>query len=104
LAPSRCVAIIQSSVSASAFSAANQLVADIRAGNKPTPPPGQVDAVTARLLAMTSAAPALEKDLSQDFGPETAHRIALGDTPWSCALQFGGPGTEVLPQLGQGSQ
>jgi hypothetical protein len=60
--------------------------------------------VTARLLAMTSAGLALEKDLNQDFGPEAAHRIAFGDTPWSCALQFGGEGTSVSPQLGNGTQ
>jgi hypothetical protein len=99
-----CGTIIQSSVSSREFSAATQLVADVRAGNRPMPPPGQTDPVTARLLAMTSAGLALEKDLNQDFGPEAAHRIAFGDTPWSCALQFGGEGTSVSPQLGNGTQ
>lgn len=99
-----CGTIIQGSVSAAQFSADKQLVADIRAGNVPMPPPGQIDGLTARMLAMTGAESDLEKDLTQVFGPETAHRVAFGDTPWGCAWQFGGPGTEVLPQLGQKTQ
>ncbi len=99
-----CGTIVARSVNATQFQADTQLVADIRAGNKPMPPAGQIDGPTSRLLAMTTAASDLEKDLTKSFGPETAHRNALGATPWSCALQFGGPGTDVLPQLGNGSQ
>ncbi len=99
-----CGTIVARSVNAAQFQADTQLVADIRAGNKPMPPTGQIDGPTSRLLAMTTAATDLEKDLTKSFGPDTAHRVAFGDTPWSCALQFGGPGTDVLPQLGNGTQ
>jgi hypothetical protein len=99
-----CGTIIQRSVTPAVFSADTQLVADIRAGNRPMPPPGQIDGVTARLLAMTSAASDLEKDLTASLGPDEARRIAYGDMPWGCALQFGGPGSDVSPQLGQGTQ
>ena len=96
-----CGTILQRSLSQADFAAATQLVANVRAGNTPMPPPNQINGVEARLLAMTTAASDLEKDLSQSFGPEEAHRLALGDTPWSCALQFE-PG--LLGQLGSGSQ
>jgi hypothetical protein len=100
-----CGTIIQRSVGDTQFAADTQLVADIRAGNKPMPPPGQLDAVATRLLAMTGSASDLEKDLEPTFGPEEARRIAFGDTPWSCALQFERPESNgVLRNLGQGSQ
>ena len=99
-----CGTIIRTSVSAATFSADTQLVADIRARNKPMPPPGQLDGVVTQMLAMTGASSELEKDLTASLGPDQARRIAYGDVPWGCALQFGGPGTDVLPQLGQGTQ
>jgi hypothetical protein len=100
-----CGTIIQRSESEAQFEADTQLVADIRAGNKPMPPAGQLDAVASRLLAMTNAAGQVEKDLASVFGPEEAKRLAYGDSPWACALQFGQPaGNDPLRSLGQGSQ
>jgi hypothetical protein len=90
-------------------------------GVEGSPPPPEIDRATllrcrtqdhiafqafvARLLAMTTSASDLEKDLEPTFGPDEARRIAFGDTPWSCALQFERPESNgVLRSLGQGSQ
>jgi hypothetical protein len=99
-----CGTIIQSTASEAVFDRDRQLVADIRAGNKPMPPASQIDGLTARFLAMTSAASDLEKDLARDFGPEAAHRIAFGDAMGGCALEFEGskPSSLAPSSLGSG--
>jgi hypothetical protein len=85
-----CGMALQKSATQAQVSADAQLVANIRAGVIPMPPPGEIDGLAARMLAMTGAAPDLEKELSQSFGPDVAHAIASGDVPWgSCEWQFG---------------
>ena len=77
-----------------------QLVADIRAGNVPMPPPGQLDDLSKRLLAMTNAMPDLENELTPTFGPEVAHAIAWGHLPWApCVVTLGrGARTGEVPK------
>jgi len=76
-----------------------------QAGNKPMPPPGELDPVASRLLAMTSAASQVEKELVPAFGPDEAKRLAYGDSPWACALEFGHPAdNDPQRSLGVGSQ
>jgi hypothetical protein len=67
-----------------------QLVADIRAGNKPMPPPGQLDPLASRLLTLTGENATFERELAQDLGPEAAHRIAHDDDALGigCGLDF----------------
>jgi hypothetical protein len=100
-----CFTIILHSFPESQWSADAQLVSNIRAGNVPMPPPDKLDALATRLLAMTSAVSDLEKDLTQSFGPELAHEIASGDTPWGpCTVQLGeGARTGKLPMPQGGS-
>jgi hypothetical protein len=85
-----CWTIILQDVSKSQWDKDAQLVADIRAGNVPMPPPGQLDDLSRRLLAMTNAMPDLENELTPSFGPDVAHAIAWGHVPWAqCAMQLG---------------
>jgi hypothetical protein len=85
-----CGLIIQMTTPKATADADVQLVADIRAGNKPMPPPGQLDPLTSRLLALTGESSAFENELTQDLGPEAAHRIAHDDDGLGigCGLEF----------------
>lgn len=68
-----------------------QLVADIRAGNVPMPPPEKVDPYAAMMLAQTESEGRLQAALTATFGPEEAHRIAFSDELGSCSGTSGGP-------------
>lgn len=67
------------------------LVANIRAGLVPMPPPDQLDGVATGLLAMTAAAPDLESELTPSFGPELARAIATADLWPPCSVSLGEP-------------
>lgn len=69
--------------------AAKRAAAEMRAGLKPLPRPGEkVHPVTQLFLALTDANKWLEDDLAQSFGPAEAHRLAYhddmchGDSTW----------------------
>jgi hypothetical protein len=66
-----------------------QLVADVRAGNKPMPSADQIDPFATLLFAETGAMPALQDDLAKTFGPDAAHRIAFADELGSCSGSWG---------------
>jgi hypothetical protein len=68
-----------------------QLVADIRAGNVPKPPPEKLDPYAAMLLAQTESESTLQAALTPTFGPEEARRIAFSDELGSCSGTSGGP-------------
>jgi hypothetical protein len=69
-----------------------QLVADVRAGNRPMPAATQLDPYASVLLAETGAMQALTDDLAQTFGPEEAKRIAFGGgTSWCSGSTGGAP-------------
>jgi hypothetical protein len=68
-----------------------QLVADIRAGNVPMPPPEKIDPYAAMLLAQTESESKLQAALAPTFGPEEAHRIAFSDELGCCSGTSGGP-------------
>ncbi len=85
-----CWPIILHDVSKDQWDVDAQLVADIRAGNVPMPPTGQLDDLAKSLLAMSNAMPDFENELTPSFGPEVAHAIAWGHLPWArCAMQLG---------------
>jgi hypothetical protein len=88
-----CGLVIQNAASQVDANRDIQLVADVLAGNKPMPPPAQIDPLTARLLALTSENAAFERDLAGDLGPEVAHRIARDEDQlgMGCALEFKQP-------------
>jgi hypothetical protein len=67
-----------------------QLVADIRAGNVPMPPPEKIDPYVAMMLAQTESESRLQAALTPTFGPEEAHRIAFADELGSCSGTSGG--------------
>jgi hypothetical protein len=67
-----------------------QLVADIRAGNVPMPPPEKIDPYTAMLLSQTESEGKLQAALTPTFGPEEAHRLAFSDELGSCSGTTGG--------------
>jgi len=67
-----------------------QLVADIRAGNVPMPPPEKIDPYAAMLLAQTESESKLQAALTPTFGPEEAHRLAFSDELGSCSGTSGG--------------
>ena len=66
-----------------------QLVADVRAGNKPMPPADQVNPFATLLFAETGAMPALQEDLAKTFGPDGARKIAFADELGSCSGSWG---------------
>jgi hypothetical protein len=68
-----------------------QLVADIRAGNVPMPPPEKIDPYAAMMLAQTESESRLQAALTPTFGAEEAHRIAFSDDVGSCSGTSGGP-------------
>lgn len=60
--------------------AAQQLAADILAGNKPAPGPGdKVPALTRMMLSRSGQAKALERELAKSMGPDEAHRVVFSD-------------------------
>jgi hypothetical protein len=86
LGPSTCLAVLQRSVKDT--HADLQLVADIRAGNKPMPSPDQLDPFATMLLAETASTKALETELAKSFGPEVAHAITFSDELGSCSGSY----------------
>jgi ferric-dicitrate binding protein FerR (iron transport regulator) len=79
---------------AEAASEAQREVAEIRAGLRPMPGPGDhLHPVLKMFLALTDEPRAFEADLAQSFGPDEAHRLAFADR--GLCMQghnFGGPG------------
>jgi hypothetical protein len=90
LGPEMCGMIIQNAATKAGSDQDIQLVADVLAGNKPMPPPTQIDPLAARILTLAGESSGFEKDLAQDFGPEMAHRIARDDDSlgMGCGLNF----------------
>jgi hypothetical protein len=68
-----------------------QLVADIRAGNKPMPPPDALSPFAAMVLAQSGASQELQTELAQSQGPEEAHRLAFAEELGSCSSSWGAP-------------
>jgi hypothetical protein len=59
---------------------AQQLAADILAGNKKAPAPGEkVPALTRMMLSRAGQAKALERELAKSLGPDDAHRVVFSD-------------------------
>jgi len=83
LGPSTCMSVIQRSVKDTHPDL--QLVADIRAGNKPMPSPDQLDPFATMLLAETVSEKMLEADLTKSLGPDGAHAVAFSDELGSCS-------------------
>jgi hypothetical protein len=84
IGPDTCISVILSTErdrDQDAATKAQQLVADIRAGNAPMPAPNaQLNPVTKLFLAMTDSSKDFENDLAQSFGPEEAHRLAYAES------------------------
>lgn len=76
-----------------AASEAMRQVAEIRAGKRPPPAPGEASSPTLEaFLALTGELSQFETDLAQSFGPEEAHRLAFSDEMCAGQSTFGGPG------------
>jgi hypothetical protein len=75
-----------------------QLVADVRAGNKPMPAAWELDPFATLLLAETGAMPALQDDLAKTFGPDVAHRVAFADELGSCSGSWGSSSSSPPPK------
>jgi hypothetical protein len=86
-----CWPIILHNYSEDLWSRDAALVANIRAGLVPMPPPDQLDGIATGLLAMTAAAPDLESELTPSFGPELARAIATADLWPPCSVSLGEP-------------
>jgi hypothetical protein len=67
-----------------------QLVADIRAGNVPTPSTDRLDPYAQMLLAQTYAEQFIEADLAKTLGPDDAKRLTFDDELGSCSTSTGG--------------
>lgn len=75
-----------------------QLVADVRAGNKPMPASWELDPFATLLFAETGAMPALQEDLAKTFGPDAARRIAFADELGSCSGTWGSSSSSPAPK------
>lgn len=70
---------------------AHTQAAEIRAGLRPEPKPGEKQHPVLKLfLMMTSANGAFEADLAKTFGPEEAHRMAMSDDMCTSNSRWGG--------------
>ena len=68
-------------------------VAEIRAGLRAPPAPGEPMNPTLEVfLTLTGELPRFEADLAQSFGPEEAHRLAYSADMCASHSTFGGPG------------
>jgi hypothetical protein len=67
-----------------------QLVADIMAGNIPTPPADRLDPFATMLLAQAGSMRVLQADLVGTLGPDEGRRIVFSDELGSCSGTWGG--------------
>jgi hypothetical protein len=84
-----CAAVVSNSIKDTVPD--QRLVADIRAGNVPTPPADKLDPFAAMLLAESGSMQALQSDLAAALGPDDARRVAFSDELGSCSGTWGGP-------------
>ena len=77
-----------------AASEAMRQVAEIRAGERQAPGPGdEANPVETIFLALTGESKAFESDLAQTLGPDDAHRVVFTSGGLAmCHSTFGGPG------------
>ena len=83
-----CTAVISESMKGTVPD--QQLVADIMAGNIPTPPADKLDPFATMLLAQAGSMRALQADLAGTLGPDEAHRLVFSDELGSCSGTWGG--------------
>jgi hypothetical protein len=64
-------------------------VAEIRAGMIPAPSDPKTLGTYGQLLyTLTGESRAMERDLAQSFGPDTAHNLVFGEDADWCSLDF----------------
>jgi hypothetical protein len=94
IGPDACIHLIHDAASKDnrdAAAEAQTQAAEIRAGLRPEPAPGaKVHPVLKMFLLLTGANGAFEGDLAQSFGPDEAHRLAVGDDLCMSNNRWGG--------------
>jgi hypothetical protein len=70
---------------------AHTRAAEVRAGLRPEPAPGErVHPVTQMFLALTAATGVVESELAKTYGPDDAHRLAYADEICASSSRWGG--------------
>jgi hypothetical protein len=70
---------------------AHTRAAEVRAGLRPEPGPGErVHPVTQMFLALTAATGVVESELAKTYGPDDAHRLAYADDICASSSRWGG--------------
>jgi hypothetical protein len=94
IGPDACIHLIYDAVSKDnreAAAEAQTQAAEVRAGLRAEPAPGdKVHRVPKMFLLLTGANKTFEGDLAQSFGPDEAHRLAVGDDLCMSNNRWGG--------------